>query len=339
MGQNCAEKILIFCLIFIFPVCFIVHPAMAAGTETFITTYNNNGFSHQFPRIFNDQIVWQDFAYDANGNGLGIISVYNITSGIETQVTDNTTYATNPAIFGDLITYTDCGNDWTCSSGTTIYLYNITSGTRIPLSTGVDTNDNSAIYNNRIVWQNTSLVSSTPRSISTAPRQLLRPRFQERVLTKIPRHFLEIWSSGWMRVREIRKSISTILRQTKVTSIATPNTGWDEEAPAIYGNRIIWEDSRDNGKYETFINGTSPGLEYSLSPNSGTIGALNPAIFGNWVVWFNTTSGTTDNYDIYVNNTSTYQTIPIALDRYDNDAEHTSIAYSPALAESPDRLG
>ena len=136
---------------------------MAAGTETFITTYNNNGFSHQFPRIFNDQIVWQDFAYDANGNGLGIISVYNITSGIETQVTDNTTYATNPAIFGDLITYTDCGNDWTCSSGTTIYLYNITSGTRIPLSTGVDTNDNSAIYNNRIVWQNTSLVSSTPQ--------------------------------------------------------------------------------------------------------------------------------------------------------------------------------
>ena len=26
MGQNCAEKILIFCLIFILPVCFIVHP-------------------------------------------------------------------------------------------------------------------------------------------------------------------------------------------------------------------------------------------------------------------------------------------------------------------------
>ena len=123
------------------------------------------------------------------------------------------------------------------------------------------------------------------------------------------------------------------LTSNQGTSIATPNTGWDEEAPAIYGNRIIWEDSRDNGKYETFINGTSPGLEYSLSPNSGTIGALNPAIFGNWVVWFNTTSGTTDNYDIYVNNTSTYQTIPIALDRYDNDAEHTSIAYSPALAE------
>ncbi len=111
MGGLNTRKILIFYLIFMLPLCFIVSSATASGTETLITTYNN-GFDHTLPRIFNDQIVWQD--EDPSPN-FGIIYLYNITSGVETQVTDNSSFAIHPAIFGDLISYTDCGSDPSCS--------------------------------------------------------------------------------------------------------------------------------------------------------------------------------------------------------------------------------
>ena len=109
-------RLIILCLVLLFAAVFILAPSSASGTQTLITT-QINGFNHQIPKIFNDEIVWQDFAYDANGNGLGIIFAYNITSGIETQITDNSTYTTNPAIYDNLITYTDCGADYTCGSG------------------------------------------------------------------------------------------------------------------------------------------------------------------------------------------------------------------------------
>src|SRR5208282_3208100 len=151
------NKRLIMQFLILFSIVFIISaPSSASGTVTLITT-QINGYNHQVPKISNDQIVWQDS--DQATSSLGIIYLYNISSGVETQVTDSTTYTTNPAINGNFITYTDCNSDPFCGSGSTIYLYNITSGTRIPLSSEVDDYDNSAIYDNHVVWQNTSSIS------------------------------------------------------------------------------------------------------------------------------------------------------------------------------------
>jgi beta propeller repeat protein len=306
----------------LFSTVFIICPlSSASGTETPITT-NINGFNHQFPKIFNDQIVWQDS--DIQTMNFGIIYLYNITSGIETQVSDNTTYTTHPAIYGNLIAYTDCGIDSTCNSNSMIYLYNITSGTRTQISSGSDWQDFPAVYNHRIVWQdsliNTQIyINGTSPSLATqvsAPGSAqYSPAIYEDMIV-------------WWDLRSGNPEIYLYnLTSHLETQITNNPSGSDQSMPAVYGNRIVWHDNR-NGNYEIFINGTAPGDEHSLTPNDLTgIDHQNPAISGKWVVW-EQINLTDLNYDIVVNDTSTNQKIPIALDRQE-------VLVGPSISFSP----
>ena len=328
MGQICKEKIFIFCVIFILPVCFIVSPAMATGTETLITT-NNNDFNHQFPKIFNDQIVWQDL--DPSGS-FGIIYVYNITSGIETQVTDNTTYANHPAIFGNLITYTDWGGCSSFCSSSLIYLYDLATGIRIPISSGTDTNDNSAIYNNRIVWQNMSSISGISQiyinGTSPALATPVNASGNNQAYPAIFNNLVAYMDCGGDSTCSSPSAIYLYNISSSIGTQISSGSSWNAY-PAIYNNRIPWleEDAYGNPS-QILINESVMGSEDNLTPNDQnltTFPSTHPAISGNWVVWFQT-NATTGNSDIYVNDTSTHQTIPIALDRY--GVELTSIWYS-----------
>jgi beta propeller repeat protein len=320
-------RLIILCLVLLFAAVFILAPSSASGTQTLITT-QINGFNHQIPKIFNDEIVWQDFAYDANGNGLGIIFAYNITSGIETQITDNSTYTTNPAIYDNLITYTDCGADYTCGSGSTIFIYNITTGTRIPLSSEIDDYDNSAIYGNQVVWQNTSSVSGIPQiyyyNTSSGITNPVYPTGNSQLEPAIYDE-LVVWKdlSGNPEIYLFN------LSSNMGAPISDNSGGQDQAFPVIYGNRIVWQDKR-NGNYEIFINGTAPGDEYSLTPNEPTVNHMYPAISGNWTAWMqsNVTSGYIGTNDIFVNDTSIYQKIPIALNL-------KGIAGGPFISYSP----
>jgi beta propeller repeat protein len=314
-------------------VIFFIGPATAAGTETLISTPNNN-WNHQLPKIYGDQIVWQD---SDPTNTFGTIYLYNITSGGETQVTDTTSYATNPAIFGNLIAYTACGSGPSCTNKqSTIYLYDISTGTRTPISPGLDWQDYPALYGNRIVWQDHPLPLSSGGNYQvyingTSPADATRvidtddPSDPPSPAIYGDQIVWVNWSSGYPEIYLYN------LTSNHGTPITTPNTdGWDEEAPAIYANRVVWEDSRDDsatGNYEIFINGTSLGNEYSLTPDELSINHQYPAISGNWVVWYQT-NATTGNSDIYVNDTGTHQTMPIALDRSILDAP--AISFSPA---------
>jgi beta propeller repeat protein len=302
---------------------FIICPLLpASGTETVITT-NNNGFNHEFPKISGDQIVWQD---QDQSSTYGIIYLYNLTSGVETQVTDNTTYTTNPAIFGDLIAYTDCGNNPTPFSPCNIYLYNISSGSRMPLSSGSDDQDYSAIYNNRIVWQDTSGMglsqvylngtsSGNANPINATESNQFNPAIYGDLIA---------WNDLLSGNPEIFLHNLTSDQTTRVSR--NPSRG-DQSWPAIYGNRVVWQDSR-NGKYEIFINGTAPGDEYSLTPNEPTINHQYPAIAGNWTVWVQQNLSNFD-YDVLVNDTGTNQKIPVVLNRQIQFPAQPSISFSP----------
>jgi beta propeller repeat protein len=305
----------------LFSAAFIIcPPSSASGTETLIST-QGNGLNHQLPKIFNDQIVWQD---SDTAITFGIIYLYNITSGIETQVTDNTSYTTNPTIYGKLITYTDCGGDSTCGSNSTIYLYNITAGTRIPLSSGSDWQDYSALYGNRIVWQDTPGGGNAQIYINGTSPALATPVPATGGIQLSPAIYRDL--TVWQDINlvsgnpEIYLFNLTLQQKTQVTN--NPS-GSDQSSPAIYGNRIVWQDYR-NGNYEIFMNGTVPGDEYSLTPNDG-IDHQYPAISGNWVVWTQTNAF---NNDIVVNDTITHQKLPIALDRQ-------GVTVGPSISWSP----
>ncbi len=138
-------------LVFLFLFFLLFLPVSAAGTETLITTHEN-GFSHQVPKVSGNLIVWQDSlipAYDS-------IHLYNLSSGIETRISDNLSYVRRPVISGELVAWIDCADDFWCMAST-VYLYNITSGVTIPVSGATSPNpDMPAIYGNRIVWHDCS---------------------------------------------------------------------------------------------------------------------------------------------------------------------------------------
>lgn len=319
-------KFLIFSLAFTTLVCFIISPATATGTKTLITTYSN-GFYHQFPRIYNDQIVWQDIN---PSNTYGIIYVYNITSGVETQVTDDTGYAVNPAIFGDLISYTYCGNYLSYGTSSTIYLYNIATTTRTPVSSGSDWQDFSALYGNKVVWVDTPTSGVSQiymNDTSTNLTTLINASLNNQAYPAIFNDLVTYADCGSDQSCESPSTIYLYNVSSGTRTQISPGSNWNAY-PAIFGNQIVWQNSDTYGDpSQIFINGTAPGNGFSLTPNQPMINHQDPAISGNWVVWFQT-NATTGNSDIYVNDTSMNQTIPIALNR--NGVELTSIAYSPA---------
>jgi beta propeller repeat protein len=323
MGRNRTGKFLLVWFLLLILASFIICPTTAAGTETLITTLNN-GMNHQLPKIYGDQIVWQDInAF----NTLGIIYVYNITSGVETQVSDSTEYNYNPAIYGNNIVWTDCGSSSACSPSI-IYLYNISSGKTIQISDGTSSQDYSAIYGNRIVWQDSRNPTSQIYINGTSPgleRQVN--------VTGTNQFFPAIYANNVVWTDCGSSSACSSNSAIYLYNISSDRTTQisdglsSQDYPAIYGNRIVWPDNRNAGTYEIFINGTAPGQEYSLTPNVAVLyEGYPPAISGNWVTWVQTNT-TTGNCDVDVNNTGTSQTIPIALDRAGVDL--SSISFSP----------
>jgi len=320
MGRNRTGKFLLVCLLVLS--IFIVYPATAAGTETLITTLNN-GMNHELPKIYGDRIVWQDINAP---NTLGTIYLYNITSGVETQVSDNTEYNYNPTISGNNVVWTDCGIFPGCSSNSAIYLYNISSGVTTQISDGSSYQDYPAIYGNRVVWLDSRnptnqiyINGTTPGSETvvdaTGTTQNSPAIYANNVVWQDCGGDTTCSSNSAIYLYNISSGKTTQISDGLST----------QQNPAIYGNRIIWQDNR-NGNYQIFINGTAPGQEYDLSPNAAVLNSLYPsAISGNWVAWVQTNTSSYD--DIDVNDTSTHQTIPIALDRY--RVELTSIAFSP----------
>jgi beta propeller repeat protein len=314
-------------LILLILVFFIVSPATAAGTETHITTHNN-GMDHRLPKLYGDQVVWQD---SISGTNVGIINLYNFTSGVETQITDNTSHATNPAIYADLIAYTDCGANITCANHpSTIYLYNITTGTRTQISSGTSWQDYPAIYGNRIVWQDYNQFSSSQIYLNgTSPGLAvqIKPSGSYQLNPSIYGDLVAYLDCGGdYTCGTLPTTIYLYDIVHGTTTQISSGLGY-EASPSIFNNRIVWQDTEDFANYAVLINGTAPGEEYSLSPNAIGLMPQYPTIYGNWVVWTQTNSSGS-NYDIIVNETSSNSIIPIALDR--SGVDFASISFAPA---------
>ena len=327
MVQTAAGKFLFFCLICLIPASLLFCTAVAAGTETLIST-NNNGFNHQFPKISGDRIVWVDVD---SLNGFGIIHRYDITAGTETLVTDNTSYATNPAIAGILISYTDCGSDPFCGSSS-VYLYDTATGIRTQLSPGTDKDDYSAIYSNRIVWRDLPAgIGTSQIYINDTPPgtgSVLNSSADEQAYPEIYGDLVTYADCDSDPFCTTDNTIYVYNISSGTGTQVSPGGGRWDTYPAIYGSRIVWQGASVYGSpTQIFLNGTSPGTAEDLTSNEPAINHYLPAIAGDWVVWYQE-NATPGNYDIYANDTVTHQNIPIALDRQNVDL--TSISFSPA---------
>lgn len=85
------------------------------------------------------------------------------------------------------------------------------------------------------------------------------------------------------------------------TEFAIGTATSSQNYPAIYGNIVVWQDSR-NGNYDIYGKNLSTGQEFAICTAANT--QSSPAIYGDVVVWHDSRNG---NNDIYAKNLSTGQ--------------------------------
>lgn len=208
---------------------------LSTFTETQITT---NKLDQERPDIDGDRIVWAD-----NRNGNYDIYMYNISTSTETQITTNESTQYSPAIYRDGIVWRDSRNG---DGNSDIYMYNLFTHQETQISTSGKAVGDPAINGDRIVWtdsRNPHEISYTIDEIPTLP------------ITPIDTYDIYMYD------------ISTF-RETQITTYPTA-----KEGPAIYGDRIVWMDSRNGGEnpeiYMCVLPPKTPTADFSASDSSG----------------------------------------------------------------------
>jgi beta propeller repeat protein len=260
---------------------------LCIGSAIVITPITaNSSVTHKNPAINGNHIVWSD---DREG-GFYATYLYDMITGSEIQISPAVSSMSQvPRISGNFVVYQDD------SSGIPlVYLYDISTGGTTQVTSDLNGQSLPAISGSRIVWQDIrGIISQIFVGITTPGSEIaVSPGSSNQESPDISGD-LVVWlddrnAGQW----DVYLYNLTSHQETRITD--NPS---NKANPAIYGNRIVWTDDRRNSNNEIFINGTSPGLEYSLTPD-GLISHASPSIFGPKVVW---QDGTTA---IYLNDTS-----------------------------------
>jgi beta propeller repeat protein len=276
--------------------------------ETQITT---NVSYKEFPSIYGDRIVWQDYRNGYLGNASWDIYMYDITTSKEIRITTNESWQENPEIFGDRIVWEDGRN-----GNRDIYMYNISTRTETQITDDELDNTHPAIYGDKIVWEERrdagnhdicmySISARKEIRIINGESDNIHPAiYGDRV----------VWERHDGENHDVfMYTISTC----KVTQITKNGKACN---PAIYVDRIVWEDHRLADEYDLSSSdiykydlSSSDIYKYDLSTNRetqvSTSGrAHNSAIYGDRIVWYDFRNG---NDDIYMYNMSTSREIQI----------------------------
>ncbi|HPD76498.1 MAG TPA: hypothetical protein PKZ65_10600, partial [Methanoregulaceae archaeon] len=161
---------------------FSVSGAPLTGTITPISVQNISIHANE-PAISGDRIVWRDGNYN--------IHLYDITTGIEQQLTPSVWGEEKPVISGHYIAWQD--DRYYDPDGYDIVLYDLDTdaGTRIAAGTGEQTDP--SIDDDLVVWQDTrngvsdiylySISSETETQVTSASGDQLYPRVSGDLVT------------------------------------------------------------------------------------------------------------------------------------------------------------
>ena len=243
------------------------------------TQLTDNEYDQWYPAIHGDRVVWED-----TRNGNADIYMYNITSGEEIQITSNESLQIDPVIYGDIIVWTDTRNmnitedepemelQDLLQSNVDIYMYNLSSGEETQVTTNESWQEGPAIHGDRIVWTDMRNANLT--------------------------------SDDWLEWNvDVYMYNLTSGEETQVTT-----DGSNQLLPAIYGDRIVWEDYRNHAASSMDMN--TEGMQWNSDIYSYNISSQEeeqitadpfpqeyPAIYEDTVVWVDMRSG---YFDIYM---------------------------------------
>ena len=212
----------------------------------------------------------------------------NLSTSKKTQITFNEFEQTKPVIYGDRVVYCE----WKNGTGD-IYMYNLSTQKESQITTNESIQRDPVIYGDKIVWQDARNGGSLDQYGT----------------------FVGNW--------DIYMYDLSTHQETRITSDSSYQL-W----PAVYGDRIVWQDARNGGKYDEWgVAGNWDIYMYNLSnsketkiSNSGR--AYWPAIFGNRIAWIDNRTGN-EYKDLYLYDLSTSQETLIA--------SNESFDYVPSL--------
>jgi beta propeller repeat protein len=207
-------------------------PVTTSGDYTLDSTIN------VLPKISGDSIVWQDYS-----NGNWDIFLYNLTWTPGTppdQIIIGGEDQKNPEIFQNYVVF----ENW---SGTisTIYLYNRSDSSSVQISSSG--NDRTpAIFGSNVVWQNMSATGKKRImlfNITTGKTRPIPPAGVtfDQTNPKISGDYI-VWEDT--RARNPYTDIYLYDLSDGSEHLLTPSSAGGKFMPAVYGNRIVWQDWR-----------------------------------------------------------------------------------------------
>ncbi len=292
---------------------FISSTASAAPPTITETRIIANDSYQGMPDIYGNRIVWEDYRngenyYDFTGNP--DIYMYDISTSKETQITTNDSAQWSPVIYGNMIVWQDYRNgNWD------IYIFDVSTKKETHTTNGAD-QIRPDINGDRVVWLD-GRDSGGYLSIDGAGgnfdiyMQNLTTKKQTRIATteslKIDLAIygnLVVWLDGRNgdgseeRTNHNWDVYMYDLSTKKETRLTTSGSA---ESPAIYGNRIVWDEVRNENR-DIYMYDLSTKKETRITTNESD--SYYPAIYGNNIVWSDDRNG---NWNIYVYDLSSHQ--------------------------------
>lgn len=261
---------------------------LSTQKETQITT---NESEQVCPDICGNRIVWTEYERGGNDD----IHMYDLSTFTETQITTNNSTQNLPAIYGDKIAWQDRRNE-----DGDIYMYEISTSKEIRLTSGKSEQwGRPAIFGDRIVW------TDSRNGYDIYMYNLSTSRETQITTNELGQEYPDIFEDRivWVNWRSGNSDIYMYnLSTSKETRISTSGLAFN---PAIYGNWIVWQDSRNGNRNIYYNNGNRDIYVYDLSTQkeiqitTSKSDQINPSIYGNRIVWEDYCNGN-NSPDIYM---------------------------------------
>ncbi len=238
--------------------------------QTNTTTRITNDIAFQnFPDIYGNQVVWQDYRNRPDTNSKNAdIYLYNFSTGLTQQITFDTSYQSFPAIWGNRIVWQDYRNAKVDTLNADIYMYNLSTGQETQITTNSAYQTHPDIWEDKIVWGDFrngtgdiymyDMSSAQERAISTFPAYKTHPViYRDWIVWQDYRNGTdqgEIWGYN-------------LITNQEYPLVVQPD---HQDFPQLDSNNIVWQDFRNARQdlYLAVITWSSPTVTVT-SPNGG----------------------------------------------------------------------
>jgi PKD repeat protein len=245
--------------------------------NSYDATYYESWPDHEFtfPKTDGTTIVWQN--YNMTNSDWDIVAVRPgwISPRLILYSSSNEKH---PAVYGTSVVY----ENWTDPSHAHIWRFNLSDNTSVPVSGSFDQETFPQIFGNRIAWQ--------ARNISGSDTSSHIDIWETGVMTRLTplnvNQKLPVINGNRVVVEDYRRDSSKpdvyvyeFSQSWTETWVAPNNLSASQFTPAIWNNRIVWEDTRAQNAYSgsdsdiyLFTLGSHdicPTADFSPSTNAG----------------------------------------------------------------------